>query len=719
MNTIGYYFENWNTDFISLSILVNIILFLSGYFYGKIFQKYIKTLKKIDCTLIGIFFIFTVFQIFIYFNVGTSGSTNSAYVLFWILLVLGIVLCLILRVNVTPKLINLFSILVGIFITAVLCVSSSKFTTNNTYFDTVSYLSQVIESSSSEKFAHMVYASGFPMRRLFPIYDYTSYYYFWGMILKAIRDIFTIKESMTPLYIWGATILYGMSLGNLVINSINVLYQKHKKIIGIIVVILILSPYYSNYFNTTLAFFGNTIRTVAIGMSMLLVYLYTKSKNAYLFIPLMCSYYASISMTASCFFMSAFIVAGVFFYMCFINETRLKHWILFIVSCLPVFHYAILYLMPDNTTYFKIMIILIVLMVVLLTIAYLVRKHLDVICKIGKILLPVVLVGLIGLSFLKRNSEYGYSYFFAIRSIDDMGVNVTTHIDHNELVRNIIFYILIIGQFVNFKYHSKYKFFLLTIVVLFLNPLVCPAICNYMTSEAYARAFDLFINPFVMAFMIQNFEYLTSFKYANYALAYGGMLVAGIISVPMAMQSLTGPYSKTLEPPKEGYNFEYKVTEYSWEVYDYLTTHLAKEGDEPSILSQDISMKGYVPNIILTFSSTDFRVAMAQKNYGENRNLVLMFYPSKMYGNDGSIEDDADFSKLYQVVNQNGAEYVVMSNTLSIYDERGWYEKTYAKLEHKGYFDKIFENDSWVVLKVNKDYIPDADDLGEVHETEN
>ena len=719
MNTIGYYFENWNTDFISLSILVNIILLLSGYFYGKIFQKFIKPLKKIDCTLIGIFIILTVFQIYIYFNVGTSGLTNSAYVLFWILLLLGIVLCLILRVNVTPKLINLFSILVGVFITVVLCVSSSKFTTNNTYFDTVSYLSQVIESSSSEKFAHMVYASGFPMRRLFPIYDYTSYYYFWGMILKAVRDIFTIKESMTPLYIWGATILYGMSLGNLVTNSINILYQKHKKIIGIIIVILILSPYYSNYFNTTLAFFGNTIRTVAIGMSMLLVYLYAKSKNAYLFIPLMCSYYASISMTASCFFMSAFIVAGVFFYMCFINETRLKHWILFIVSCLPVFHYAILYLMPDNTTYFKIMIILIILMVLLITIAYLVRKHLDVICKIGKILLPVVLMGLIGLSFLKRNSEYGYSYFFAIRSIDDMGVNLTTHIDHNEMVRNIIFYILIIGQFINFKYHSKYKFFLLTIVVLFLNPLVCPAICNYMTSEAYARAFDLFINPFVMAFMIQNFEHLTSFKYANYVLAYGGMLVAGIISVPMAMQSLTVPYSKTLEPPKEGYNFEYKVTEDSWEVYDYINSHLAKEGNEPSILSQDISMKGYVPNIILTFSSTDFRVAMAQENYGENRDLVLMFYPSKMYGNDGSIEDDADFSKLYQVVNQNGAEYVVMSNTLSIYDERGWYEKTYAKLEHKGYFDKIFENDSWVVLKVNKDYVPDADDLGEVNETEN
>ena len=719
MNTIGYYFENWNTDFISLSILVNIILLLSGYFYGKIFQKFIKPLRKMDCSVLGIFFIFAIFQIFIYFNLGTNGTTSSAYVLFWILLVLGIILCLILRVNVKPKLVNLFSILVGIFITVVLCVSSSKFTTNNTYFDTISYLSQVIEGSARESFAHMGYASGTYLNCLYPIHDYTGYYFFWSMILKAVRDIFTIKESMTPLYIWGATILYGMSLGNLVANSVNVLYQKHKKIIGIIVVILILSPYYSNYFNTTLAFFGNTIRTVAIGMSMLVVYLYTKSKNTYLFIPLMCTYYAGISMTSSCFFINAFIVAGIFFYMCFTNETRFKHWILFIISCLPIFHYAILFISPTNTSYFKMMLILIALMIVLLVVAYLVRNHLDIVCKIGKILLPVVLVGLIGLSFLKRNSEYGYSYFFAIRSIDDMGVNVTTHIDHNELVRNIIFYILVIGQFINFKYHSKYKFFLLTIVVLFLNPLVCPAICNYLTTAAYARAFDLFTNPFVMAFMIQNFEHLTSFKYANYALAYGGMLVAGIISAPMAMQSLTIPYSKTLEPPKEGYNFEYKVTEDDWQVYDYISTHLAHEGHEPYILSQDISMKGYVPNIILTFSSTDFRSSLAQENYGENRDLVLMFYPSKKYGNDGSIGDDAEFSKLYQVVNQNGAEYVVMSNTLSIYDERGWYEKTYAKLEHKGYFDKIFENDSWVVLKVNKDYIPDADDLGEVNETEN
>ncbi len=709
--TIGYFFENWNTDIISLSVVVNIFLLLSGYFYGKIFQKFIKPLKKIDCTLLGIFFLLAIFQIYIYFNVGTGGTTDSAYILFWILLVLGPVLCLLLRVNVLPKLVNLASLGIGILITVILCISSSKFTTNNTYFDTVSYLSQVIEGASSSYFGHMVYASGKYLHTLYPIHDYTSYYYFWSMILRSVKTLFNFKESLTPIYIWGATILYGMSLGNLVVNSVNLLYKKFSKIIGIILVILVLSPYYSNYFNTTLAFFGNTIRTVAIGQSMLLAYLYIRSKNEKLFIPLMCSYYASISMTSSGFFMSAFILAGLFFYMCFNNETRIKHWISFIVSCLPVFHYALIYALPNDTSYFKVMGILIVVMAFLVGIAYLLRKNLDKVCHVGKILLPVVLVGLVVVSFMKKDTEYGYSFYFAVRSIDDMGVNLTTHLDHNELVRNVIFYILLIGQCVNYKYHTKYKFFLLMIILLFLNPLVCPAIATYLTAGAYARAFDLFTNPFVMTFMIQNFEHITSFKYINYGLAYGGMAIASAISVPMAYSSLTVPYSKPLDPPKEGYNFETKVTEDSWELYDYVSSHLASEGSEPSILSQDISMKGYVPNIVLTFSSTDFRTAIAEENYGENRDLVLMFYPSKMYEGDGSIEDGADFSKLYTVINGSDADYVVMSNTLSIYDERGWYEKTYAKLEHKGYLEKIFENNTWVVLRVNKDYVPDETDL--------
>lgn len=708
LETIGYFFENWDSDFLSISVVINIVLLLSGYFYGKIFQKYIKQLKKIDCTFLGIFFIFAVFEIFIFFNLGTNGTTESGYILAWFLLLASPILCLILFVNVKPSLSNLFSLLLGIFITIVLCISSSKFTTNNTYFDTVTYLSQVLEGATGNQFAHMVYAKGDHLSALYPIRDYVGYYYYWSMILRASKNIFAIKTSLTPIYIWGATVLYGMSLGNIVANSLTVLYNK-KRWFAWIFVILILAPYYTNYFNTTLAFYGNTIRTVAIGNSMLIAYLYIKSKNARLFIPLTITYYACLSMTSSAFFLDAFITAGLFFILCIQKENRFKNWLGFILSCMPVFRFAIIYLTPSSMSYFIQLCMFAVLMIVLIAFAYLVRKHLDIVCKIGLIILPIALIGLIGISFLKRNAAYGYDYYFMIHD-DDMLCNITNYKNQNELIRNVILYILLLAQFINIKYHSQFKIFLIIIGVLFLNPLTEPAVANLLTAGAYPRSFDLITNPFTLCFLIQNFEHITGFKYVNYGLAYGGMLAIGIVSYPQSFQNLTVAYSKPIEAGV-GFNWEYKVTDDSYNMYTFVSKYLADSEDKPVILSQDISIKGYVSDIILCFSSTNFRTSLEEENYGEYKDLVLMFYPSKRYGNDGSIEDEADFSKLYLVVSEEDPDYVIMSNTLSIYDERGWYEKTYAKLEHKGYFTKMYENDSWVVLKVNKDYVPDDTDL--------
>ena len=40
MEDIGYYFTNWNTDVISIGVVINVVLLLSGYFWGKLFQKF-------------------------------------------------------------------------------------------------------------------------------------------------------------------------------------------------------------------------------------------------------------------------------------------------------------------------------------------------------------------------------------------------------------------------------------------------------------------------------------------------------------------------------------------------------------------------------------------------------------------------------------------------------------------------------------------------------
>ncbi|MDY3234903.1 MAG: hypothetical protein SOW94_10190, partial [Erysipelotrichaceae bacterium] len=50
---ISFYFSHWNTDYVSLAILIVGILMLSGYFWGRLIQHYAKPLKNADCTFLG------------------------------------------------------------------------------------------------------------------------------------------------------------------------------------------------------------------------------------------------------------------------------------------------------------------------------------------------------------------------------------------------------------------------------------------------------------------------------------------------------------------------------------------------------------------------------------------------------------------------------------------------------------------------------------------
>lgn len=152
-----------------------------------------------------------------------------------------------------------------------ICIASARLNLNSVYFDTITYLSETLESSTADRFAYMLFDRGVKINWIDNLHDYTGYYYFWGMLLRAVGGISGIRTSLTPVYIWGGTIFYAMSLGELTWNAIVQFYRK-KPWRSFLVVILVLSPYYTNYFNTTLGFFGNTIRTVITGWSIFLAY---------------------------------------------------------------------------------------------------------------------------------------------------------------------------------------------------------------------------------------------------------------------------------------------------------------------------------------------------------------------------------------------------------------------------------------------------------------
>lgn len=708
----GYYFSHWNSDPFSIGCVIVLALVLSGYFYGCIFRNLVKPLKNIDCTLIGICFILAVFQALVFFLIATAGSTNIAYIAMAVILLLPLPLCLFTWSSVIPAKRHLFSLVLGIAITAVLVHGSMNLNTNNIYFDSITYLSEVVESSRNAVFGRMVFPGGYIRFRMDPLHDYTGYYYFWGILLRWAVNLFDFKGLVTPIYIWGATVLYGMMLGMLAVSSACALYRD-KAWKGVIFTVLFMAPFFTNYFNTTLAFFGNTIRTVIIGTALLIVYLILRyTKNARLFLPLMVVYYAALNVSSSSLFLIAMITTGLFFSLTYAGETDWKRWAGFILTLLPLVHMAMAVVMDPDLGYFVPLGVSVAVIAVIILVAWLLRNKLELVNKGFRLLLPAAFVILIVLSFLKRNGDYGYAYFFRSSSLDDMTVNMTSHLSGSELIRNIIFYAAALGMLVNFKFQTKYKLFLLCVIALFINPLVQPAISSFLTAGVYSRVFDLLTNPFTLCFILFSLEHIVKVKPV-------GLVVTAVLCAVMAKfgyDTLTTPYSKALTVgTEENWNWEAKVTQDSYDVYEYINNAVSTddfsltERDKDNravILSQDSGLKGYVGGIEMAFTTEDYRAALAdQKTNKLSERMITLMYPDRRYTED-DLGDVGDYSKLGDLFIDSKADYVVINNTLAVWDERGWYAKPYDELVNKGMCTKVFENETWAILRMNHDYEP-------------
>ena len=91
---------------------------------------------------------------------------------------------------------------------------------------------------------------------------------------------------------------------------------------------------------------------------------------------------------------------------------------------------------------------------------------------------------------------------------------------------------------------------------------------------------------------------------------------------------------------------------------------------------------------------------------------------NKVVDPDGN-EVEGDYAKLSSLVEKYGADYLLIRNTVALWDERGWFDKCYISLIHSGQAEVEYENDSWALLKINHDYKVDAESSEENTETDN
>jgi hypothetical protein len=707
---LSYFFENWNSDVLSIGCVLVGILMLAGYFYGRLLEHFVPALKKADTTFLGIFLILGVFEIYTFYAANEKSTMEGAVTFLKILISAGPIACLLTRSNVVPKWRNLVSPLLGIFIALSLGKVSAQLTTNNIFYDSVYYLSEVVETANGTGAGAIYYYSGISQGLVEPLHGFEGYYYFWGILLRWVNQVMEpATDSLTPVFIWGASVLYYMSLGNLLVSSVNVLYKKHKWF-GLIVAFLLVSPFFVNYFNTTLAFFGNTLRTVIVGWGMLLAYVYIKSHDPWIFLPLGLTVYAGLASSSSAMFIFAFLMAGLFFSMGFSKKTTWKDYFGLVMSCAGIFHMAAVIIQPsDNTIYSKGLLITIGALTVLGLVSWLLRNHVDGLSKVVKVLFPLVLAGLIIVSYQLKDSEYGYAFYYESRSLHDMCLNYTSHVSSQEHVRNIVMYLFCALLAANYKMEKKFKLFLVFIAVLFLNPLTEPAVANYLTSVAYCRSFDLLANPFTLTFLVYNADCLLTPVYAGWVLlpVFGMCALMGL-----TLPTMKGPYDTLLTFQMDVIDWKYKVTDETMDMYQYIQEKIIPEQEgRYSFLSQDVSLKAYVPNVIVPFPANEFREAYeSEEAFQQNELMMTLLFPMKLTSANEISDPDgnlapADYSRFDELVDQYDPDFILMRNTIAIWNERGWYEKAYVSLTVTGRCSVEYENTEWVLLRVDHDYV--------------
>lgn len=691
---------------LQISIVLSIFLIVDSYILGKCLCHLFKLDK--DCfplTTIGFFVILGLFQFFIFAFVRFQISIYYLVFIQYVILIIPVLLVIKMRINLIPSKKELLWIICGVMISFFLSIMMGKQTLGETAFDSNFYLSMVIENSSSKTLGQINGYTG-NFERASILHNYQGFYYFHSLLLKNVRNVlFLDNVPLTPIYLWTTAIMYFYMLNDILFHSVHFLL-RNKKWFPRLVAIFFVFIYFTNYFNISFNFYGNTWKTLAIACIMMSLYYFINYNNKKVLLLLIFLNSALIGFSSSGFFIAAFIQISFFFYLVWNDVRNQEIYLEFLFSCLSLLIFIVIYFADSN---------ILLSSMALLTyciagcFAFYTRKfnarQWSIVLKVFKICFFVFLTILILLSYLVRNTMFlgsdtkfnGYSFFFRLNSLGDMTLNYFQSLNELELIRNSVFWLIILINSIQVDYEKNYKRFLLIIILLFVNPLVTPAVVKYMTNIVYSRCFEIFINPFCLVlFYTGLIKWLENKKILeNLALIAIELGSAGII-----LYNLTTYYSNLLIPA-EGYNPLYRITENQWQLYINLMKELKKSNlERPLILNQDIAVKAYVNNISVLIDANTARSAPAYSDsiVEAPSEWLNIFYVRDYYGQHVWAQDP-DYSKICDAIIDSKCDYIIMDKDVVVLKDNLYLPLWF---DARGCSDVIYENEKFVLLKVRK-----------------
>jgi|GEM_PF-1701356 len=588
-----------------------------------------------------------------------------------------------------------FFAIIGIIFITFAFYQTTKYTIAPNAFDSVYYNTFVTTHISKPHLGWWYYMDNIPLDFVRAQYDFSSYYYIHSFTSVILKNIFPSMNELfyAPLFMWQATISLSTLIYFSVVDCFKLFFPKKNYLCFLCIFSIIALFYGSMYFNTALAFIGNSYRPYIVAYLFIGIYSFFNQSERSLdsnLLFLMLINAALIAVSSSGFFISAFIMYGLF-YSLFKKEGISALRIVAIIA-FPTILFLFAFLLGNLTLIITPTIF--IAFYLLPSVKVLNTKKFE---KNFIFTLQFIIPGAIILSTVLFHNlyDYTYDYFFFPGSFHDMVWNYFDFSSSLVFVINIILLVLVCSIIIN----KEQKNLLITNMIritfiTFLNPFVIPFTIKFLTDFVFYRAFDIFFNPFMISFSILVISTLLA---KNTSIKRSILLLIPIPFFLFGMHNYTQYYHHFFMQA-EDYNFFLKQTNSEFDVLSRLNEIIKENKDtRPIVASQITHTIGFTPNVNMPYSLNNLLTRKSEYLTVDQTDLLNIMIYSVETSYNGVIDGkEPDFKRAADLMIKNNVKYAIINKNSFYYDSKtDEYYYLFSILHEE--FEVLYANEKFVI----------------------
>lgn len=494
--------------------------------------------------------------------------------------------------------------------------------------DSQVYLNFIAQNINADKLNYFDFWTGKIGEPNEPFYLYQGFYHFGSFLCWVINIPYYLFNSgfveNIATSVWGLGIIYSIVSNAFFVDIVNELNLDDNKLLkhSLLAFLVLFFNFY--YWRVGYAFYGNTYRTLFVGMLLFLFYKKYQNNQDVNILWFSIVIGAGLASSSSSLFIMFDMVYVLMAYLYLKKEERPFKKLSIIVF--PIVLFALGFISYYSIKISLVLSVIVVLYYIFMDNTYLCKliNYIDLfLFKYGKfIFLIIVPLFLVFYSYYLNLDEWylsSYAHYFENHADYDMVIDPFGRF--GNIYETFVCFVRFAGIIALIKLNSKDKnyfisFFLICTFLVFLNPLTTSAIAKLYADFVYYRAFDILINPFTeVIYFYAIYKVLGNRKSISITMSL--FIIIGCLLMHSSQIVENSSYSSYAHLKKEGKNVNgiFKLTDNELLVLRELrSTELIPNNEQIAILSHAEGVKTFFPNAYQIFARRQYFDASKRVN---------------------------------------------------------------------------------------------------------